>query len=94
MNDGEPLVFEAKYTDSGAQVTFGSGSSAAVFGISPSGSISGTGEVTFFDTVLDVSASGNATSTRINSVLNIDVVSGNEETPTGTEVTVRLDLTR
>lgn len=93
-NEGDPLVFEGTYTESGAQVTLGSGTNAAVFGVSPSGRVTGGGEITFFDTVLDISVSGNATASRINLVLEAEILVGNEEVPAGTDVTISLNLTR
>lgn len=91
--NADPLTFNGTYDEDGMR--FMLPGTAATFSVDEDGDVSGSGQVIFFSTTLDVTADGTATGSRIDMDFDAEIVSGGTETaPNGTEVQVSFDLTR
>lgn len=92
--DADPVILEGTYSENGAELTIGEGEVSADLRLSASGNVSGEGQFQFFDSILTLDASGTATASRIDVVLNLEHLTGNEDVPIGTTITARINLTR
>ena len=91
--DADPLTFNGTYDENGMRFTLPG--TTATFTVDEDGDVSGSGRIVFFDTTLDVTADGTASSSAIDVDFDADVISGGtEEVPPGSEATVSFDLTR
>ena len=90
--DADPLTFTGTYDEDGMRFTLPG--TAATFTVRD-GDVSGSGEVLFFDTTLDVTADGTITPSRIDATFDAEIVEGGTaETPNGTTATLALDMNR